>query len=123
MKVLVVDTSPEVGKRFAEIILETAGIEVAAAVPGTQGFDERLLEFRPDVVVVDVQMPEAAGLDLIRKLKGSSRSPVVIAVSSLSTLPYRIRCHEAGAAFFFDKVKDQEKLVEAIAAVSRELEG
>ena len=74
----------------------------------------------PDVIVIDIRMPGGA-LDLVRAIKSSAHPPVVIALSSSASLQYRAACHRAGAEYFFDKVNEQARLVEAVVELQKEL--
>jgi DNA-binding NarL/FixJ family response regulator len=122
VKVLLLDGDALVRERLAAIIAAVHGVEVTTVGESCAAdIEARILELQPDVVVLDVHAPRAMGLDLIRRLKAKGDRPVVIALSSSSSFRYRVKCHEAGAAYYFDKVREQDRLVEAIVELSQEL--
>lgn len=121
MKVLLLDDAALVRERLASMVGTVQGVEVTSGDPRAAGIQAQIQRQHPDVVVVDVHAPQARGLDLIRWLRAAGDRPVVIALSSSSSFLYRAKCHEAGATYYFDKVREQDQLVEAIVALHQEL--
>lgn len=80
-KVLVVDDSALMRKVLRQV-LSDAGFEVAAARSGREGVD-LALQFQPDVVTLDINMPEMDGLTALSLLMSAQPTPVVM-VSSLT---------------------------------------
>lgn len=80
-KVLVVDDSALMRKVLRQVLSE-AGFEVAAARSGREGVD-LARQFRPDVVTLDINMPEMDGLTALSLLMSAQPTPVVM-VSSLT---------------------------------------
>jgi DNA-binding NarL/FixJ family response regulator len=120
MRLLLIDDADVVRSRLADALGEIAGLEVSSCAPRAGGIIERVLEWKPEVVVMDISMPGGT-VDLIRTLKSSPRPPIVIALSSSSSILYRAACHKAGAEYFFDKVRDQARLLDAVAELREEL--
>ena len=120
MRLLIVHEADAVRSRLADALSEIEGVEVSSCGPLTGGIIERILEGKPHVVVIDIRMTGGA-LALLRSIKSSERPPIVIALSSPSSIQYRAACHNAGAEFFFDKVRDQARLIEAVTELQREL--
>jgi DNA-binding NarL/FixJ family response regulator len=120
MKVLIIDDSNAVRPRLENALGALDGLDVSSCSPSAGGVIQRILQGKPDVIVVDVHMPGGA-LEMIRTIKAGAHPPVVIALSSSSALQYRAACHNAGAEYFFDKVREQERLVEAVAELQKEL--
>lgn len=81
-KVLVVDDSALMRKVLREVLSE-AGFEVASARSGREGV-ELVQAFQPDVVTLDVNMPEMDGLTALSLMMASRPTPVIM-VSSLTT--------------------------------------
>lgn len=81
-KVLVVDDSALMRKTLRQLLTE-AGFEVDTVRSGREGV-ERLHEFQPDVVTLDINMPEMDGLTALSLLMEARPTPVVM-VSSLTT--------------------------------------
>jgi two-component system, chemotaxis family, protein-glutamate methylesterase/glutaminase len=82
IKVLVVDDSALTRKLFGRVLSEEADFEVAFARNGVEAL-ERLSSFRPDVVTLDVHMPEMDGLTCLDRIMIERPCPVLM-VSSLT---------------------------------------
>jgi two-component system chemotaxis response regulator CheB len=81
-KVLVVDDSALMRKVLRQVLTE-AGFEVESARSGREGV-ELALAFEPDVVTLDINMPEMDGLTALSLLMAARPTPVIM-VSSLTT--------------------------------------
>jgi DNA-binding NarL/FixJ family response regulator len=69
---------------------------------------------KPDVVILDIRMPGGSGIDVLESLKNDKPLPIVIMLSNYSDRPYRRRCLQSGARFFFDKSAEFHKVVEVL---------
>ena len=67
MKVLVVDDNRFLANTIQEI-LEEDGLEVMYAKDGLDGY-WAYLDFRPDVIITDIQMPRKNGLEMMRRIR------------------------------------------------------
>lgn len=83
IKVLVVDDSALVRKLFGRVLGKEADLEVQFARNGVEAL-QRLEEFRPTVVTLDVQMPQMGGLECLDRIMVENPCPVVM-VSSRTT--------------------------------------
>ncbi len=123
---MLIDEEGAVRLRVGEALLETGGIELSLCAPDRTPTHEeilaRVLTLRPDVVVLDVAMPLGGAPELIGRIKALADGPVVVAISSTSSLSYRTLCHRAGAEYFFDLGRDQEGLTKAMAELKRDLQ-
>jgi DNA-binding NarL/FixJ family response regulator len=81
---------------------------------GTAGDAYQLfLAERPDVIVLDLNLPDASGLDVLRQITATADHPPVIAWSSD---PFALRrAMNFGAAAALDKAEDIQGLIDAIA--------
>lgn len=84
IRVLVVDDSSTVREVFARELSRDPGIEVVGAVPDPYAARDLIVNLRPDVVTLDIEMPRMDGLTFLRKLMRHYPLPVVI-ISSLTT--------------------------------------
>lgn len=82
IKVLVVDDSPLVRKLFSRVLTEEPGFEVAIARDGVEALD-KLTSFQPDVITLDVNMPQMNGLECLDRIMVLRPCPVVM-VSSVT---------------------------------------
>jgi len=83
-RVLVVEDSVTMRKRLVEILAEAPGLEVVGeAVDGREAIDlcERL---RPDVMTLDMQLPDVTGLDATEHIMAFCPTPILIVSSSVN---------------------------------------
>ena len=62
-----------------------------------------LEEERPDVVLLDINLPGKSGIELLRRIKESGSKSEVIMVSNHADDYYRQQCRDLGAKYFLDK--------------------
>ncbi|MBW4521359.1 MAG: hybrid sensor histidine kinase/response regulator [Scytolyngbya sp. HA4215-MV1] len=101
--VLVVDDEPD-NFDVIETLLHDTGYVLNYASSGQKAFD-RLETFQPDVILLDVMMPDLNGIEVCRQLKNNPRWKVipVIIVTSLSSKEDLAQCMAAGADDFVSK--------------------
>ena len=71
-------------------------------------------QFSPEVAILDIQMPDGSGIDVLAHIKKASPQTIVIMLTNYPLPPFRKRCLEAGADYFFDKSTEFEKVVDVL---------
>lgn len=110
-RALIVDDDPMIVK-LQSMILTRAGYEIDSAANGQEGID-RAAATAPDVVLLDVMMPDIDGLEVTRRLKADPRTaaiPVVL-VSARTESEDVAAGRAAGAADYLRKPFDPDDLV------------
>lgn len=116
-KILIVDDDAA-SRELLESVLEQSGFKVACAEDGRQALGE-FERTRPDLVLLDVQMPYPDGFEVCRKLKSNPRTrliPVVL-VTALSATEDRVRGLESGADDFLSKPVDRSELLARVRSL------
>ncbi len=117
IRVLCVDDHPVVRDGIAAIInLQPDMVLAGAAATGGEAL-ERFFELRPDVALVDLQLPDMSGFDLIRKIKDKSPNARIIVLSSYEGDVDIQRALEAGAQGYVAKGIVRGELLETIRSV------
>lgn len=114
IKVLVIDDS-KITRRTAEGLLVKAGCDVMTANDGFEAL-AKLIDYRPDVVLVDVMMPRLDGYQTCALIKNNAslRETPVILLSSKDGLFDRARGRLVGAEQYLAKPFTQDELLGAI---------
>ncbi|KAB2588068.1 response regulator [Streptomyces arboris] len=115
-RVLVVEDEPPL-VRALTINLQARAYEVDAASDGTTAL-RLAAERRPDVVVLDLGLPDTDGIEVIKALRGWTRVPVVV-LSARCTTHEKVEAFEAGADDYITKPFDMAELLARLRAAVR----
>ncbi len=110
MKILIVDDSAIVRERLKGMLSEVPKVETISQTKGSLEALESLHKLKPDVVILDIQMPGGSGIGLLQEMKRGNQPPLVIVLTNQSYPQYRRKCLDAGADFFFDKSTEFDKV-------------
>jgi len=102
--VLIVDDHPSF-RASARVLLESEGFQVIGeAVDGASALTEAG-RLRPQLVLLDVQLPDIDGFDVAARLTGEAQSPAVILVSSRDSSDFGPLVSRSGARGFVPKAE------------------
>jgi two-component system LytT family response regulator len=118
MRVMIVDDERPARDKLRRLLEQEAGITaIAEARDGVEAL-EQLPAFAPDLLLLDIQMPEVSGLDVAASLPAPA--PLVVFVTAYDQ--YAIRAFDANAVDYLLKPYDQERLARALARVRARLQ-
>ena len=114
-KILLVEDN-EVNRRLAGFLLRSQGYQVREATTASAAF-EMVKKERPDLIVMDIQLPGMDGLEATRKLKEqpSTADIPVIAVTSYAMKGDREKALAAGCAGYVTKPIDKKTFIQEVA--------
>ncbi|WP_341241376.1 response regulator transcription factor [uncultured Nocardioides sp.] len=115
-KVLVVDDDPAL-RQALRGALGRVGFDVVVA-PDARGGIDLLSTAEPDVVVLDLGLPDAHGLDVVRRFRSLSSAPVLI-LSGSTDESRKVQALEAGADDYLDKPFGIDELGARLRALLR----
>ncbi len=107
--VLVVDDQPKL-LRFVEIDLKLRGYEVATTTSGEEAL-KLIKPDWPDIMLLDMVMPEIDGFEVLRRLRSFSRLPVIAFSASHGSQEEAMKC---GANDFLNKPFRSDEMVRRI---------
>lgn len=114
MRVLIVDDSEVLVQRLMSLLAEISGVEIVGRAGNVADATREIRQGKPDVVILDIRMPDGSGIDVLESLQKDRWQPIVIMLSNYSEPPYRRKCLKRGARFFFDKSAEFHKVAEAL---------
>lgn len=95
-------------------LLEQRGIEVADAVAsGTEGI-QRAEELKPDIILLDLRMPDMGGLEVLQKLREKESSIPVVMLTTSNEEADLIKSLRSGAQGYLLKDMEPDELVSAL---------
>ena len=116
MQVFLVEDSTLVRERLQSLLLQVPGTAIVGHANGATAAIRDILATRPDLVVLDVQLAEGSGFDVLRALHAHAPELKVVMLTNYSADPYRQIAERFGARALFDKTKEFERVRELVAA-------
>ena len=98
-------------------ILTKNGYNVAGEAENGQKAVEKYAELKPDLVLMDITMPEMDGIQALKKIKASDPSATIIMCSAMGQQAMVIESTQAGAKDFIVKPSQADRVLEAVKKV------
>ncbi|MEQ1697471.1 MAG: response regulator transcription factor [Hyphomicrobiaceae bacterium] len=117
VKVLIVDDHPIVLSGCRGLLSSQAGVEMLEAATGAEGYDLYMSE-RPNVIVVDINLPDMSGLDLTRRIIAEDPSARVLIFSMNDDPVFVAEALKCNAKGYVSKNGDPNAIYEAIMQVA-----
>jgi two-component system KDP operon response regulator KdpE len=117
-RVLVVDDEPQI-RRIMRVTLTSAGYEVDDAKTGEEALG-KVREFRPDIVLLDINMPGMGGLAACRAIRSDGNAAIIM-LTVHNTEAAKVEALDAGADDFVTKPFSTPELLARIRAALRRL--
>ncbi len=113
-QVLIVDDDPHIRQALASAL--GPGYVVRLADSGEEGL-EQARRRKPDLVLLDLMLPQMGGLAVLRALKKMSDDILVIIMSAYGQIQTAVQAVKLGAADYFEKPIDRERLLREMASI------
>src|SRR5438067_827569 len=115
-RILIVDDDPNIVSGLEALLMDEWEVRTA-----TTGREARaaFVDFSPDVVLLDIQLPDASGIDLLHDFKMYSESVAVIMMSGAGTFERVVESMKLGAETFLPKPFEYDTLALTLETVSR----
>jgi DNA-binding NtrC family response regulator len=108
-KILIIDDEKEICESI-KMILEYEDYEVDFSASAPEGL-EKILSNSYNALLLDIQMPEMSGFDVLKKVKESGSPVSVIIISAHGSVENAIKATKLGAFDFIEKPVDRDKLL------------
>ncbi|MGZ4506874.1 MAG: response regulator [Blastococcus sp.] len=115
--VLVVEDEPQL-RRTLSLNLQARGYRVSDAATGSDAL-QTSRELRPDVIVLDLGLPDMDGLEVIRRIREGAGALPIIVLSARSASQEKVAALDLGATDYVTKPFDMEELAARLRAATR----
>ena len=112
-RILVIDDSKEVNRHLSEQLLPTFGFKTLSAMDGRTGLDMILAE-KPDLVMLDLNMPEMTGLDVLKALAHAVINIPVVLMTGYGSEKSAIEAFRLGIKDYLVKPFTVDEVVQTI---------
>ena len=107
-QLLIVDDAPLIVSRIRTMMIGLTGLKPILYAGTYAGATEIVQSNKPDIILLDINLPDRNGIDLLRYIKLHLPTATVIMCSNQSSPFYRNLCSRLGAVFFIDKSTEFE---------------
>lgn len=114
---LLVDDSLVVVDRLVPMLESLENVAFVIHAGSYEAAIEMLAGIRPDLVLLDIQLPDKSGIELLKKIRETDKEMVVIMISNHASPEYGRLCKKLGANHLFDKSSDFELIPDAVQSV------
>ncbi len=114
---LIIDSSYFIIERLIGMLKDVQNIKNIFTSTDYNSALDVLNKENPDVVLLDIQLPEKNGIDLLKHIMYHFPQIKVIVLSNLVSKYYQKLCKAEGAFYFIDKSKDFDKIPEVILSI------
>jgi len=118
IRVVLADDHAVVRKGIREFLEEGEGIEIVAEASDGQKVKELILQFKPDVAVLDVRMPYATGIEVTAWIRAQNLPMGILILSAYDDDAFVIAAVQAGANGYVLKNAEAEQIIEAVRLVA-----
>jgi two-component system KDP operon response regulator KdpE len=115
-RILIVDDEPQI-RRFLRTSLDAHGFEVVEADNGKEAIRQATVE-KPDVIVLDLGLPDMEGLEVIKRLREWSAVPIIV-LTARNREPDKVEALDGGADDYLTKPFGMGELMARIRAALR----
>ena len=119
ISVLLADPGEQYRAAYSKAIGQETGMELVAQTDNGLRAEELITKFQPDVVVLDLVLPNLDGLSLLTHLRAKNASSRVIVTSAICNDQVLMECAELGTTYFMQKPFDPPLLVQRIRQTAR----
>jgi two-component system response regulator EvgA len=110
MKVVIADDSSLLRDRIKSLLISINNVFVVGEAENGVDALKVIREKEPDLVILDIRMPEMNGIEVLQKIRELKMKTKVCILTNYAYPLYKLRCFEAGADYFLRKTEDFEDI-------------
>lgn len=121
MRVLIADDERPARDELNFLLSQIEGIEIVGEAASGEEVVTQVKKLQPDVLFLDIQLPDASGVDVARQLFLEGLNPVIVFATAFDQ--YAVKAFEVNAVDYLLKPIHEERLSETIARLQKRLKG
>ncbi len=121
ISVLIIEDEKIVGEALRALLEEAEGIQVIAEAPTAASGIAMARQYSPDVILVDLLLPDKSGIQVIEEIMAENRSARVLVLTAFSDDSRVSAAFQAGALGYLLKTQATTELVQAVQTAARGL--
>jgi len=114
-RILIIDDERSIREVFS-LLLTERGHQVESAGDGRSGLD-KALSFGPDIVLLDMNLPDIPGLEVLAGLRALQPGPDIVIITAFGTIRNAVEATKLGAYAYLEKPVDNEELLLTISRI------
>ena len=118
IRIILADDHPIIRKGLKEIIADIPGIVVIDEAENGNELLRKMKNYRYDMIILDISMPDLSGIDAIKQIKRIDKSVKVLVFSIYSEDHYAVRFLKAGAHGYLQKICESSEIIEAVKSIA-----
>ena len=119
-RLFIADDSEVLCQHLLEKFNEFEDLEIVGVANNVSDALKHITLTKPDVTILDIQMPGGSGLDILDNIKKNQPLNKVIIFTNYPYSQYRQRCMEAGADYFFGKHTEFNEMFKVVKRFLKE---
>lgn len=118
LRVLIADDFEPIRKRLVEMLAEVPGVEIVGQSASVQETLAAIRTLTPDVVTLDLSMPDGNGLEVLRGTRDEMFRPIFIVLTNFSSPEYQTEANQHGAHAVLNKSREFGKAIDLISQLA-----
>jgi two-component system, NarL family, response regulator NreC len=119
IKVILVDDHQIVRDGIKSLITDNPNINIITEASSATELRDKLETYKPDVILMDINLPDATGIELTKELKESKPEIKVLILSMHMGEDFIVNAIEAGAKGYLPKTTSKKELITAINTIAK----
>ncbi len=116
-RIMIVDDHPMVRRGYCDVIADEPTLELCGEAANVADAIKVAKEQHPDLMIVDLGLPDQSGLELIKRIEASNLGTKILVSSIQDDSLFSERCLRAGAMGYVNKAEPPEQVLKAIFRV------
>jgi len=115
--ILIVDDHPALRLAMRAHLSQLLGVNVLLEADNGQSAIEAVRRHKPDLVVLDLDIPRMSGLDAVPRMRALHPAVRILILTAQNPTPFAARAYQAGAQGFISKTQDMDAIVRCVESI------